>query len=81
LRVALERAEAEAARVDAELAEVSATLADPAVYADGARVRELVERHNVLRDRTDALRIERERLGEELSAAEAEPQPDALAAR
>jgi ATP-binding cassette subfamily F protein 3 len=77
LRTAL--ADADAASVDAEreLAGVTERLADPAVYADAAAVRDLVERHNALRDRVDALAHDRERLTAELEAAEAEPVPAA----
>jgi ATP-binding cassette, subfamily F, member 3 len=73
LRNALDRADAEAAEVDRELAEVTERLADPSIYADASGVRALVERHNWLRDRTDALTDERIRLAEELTQAEVEP--------
>jgi ATP-binding cassette subfamily F protein 3 len=72
LRAALERTDADAAATERELAELTERLADPGIYADATRVRELVERHNRLRDRTDALRAEGERLAVELAAAEGE---------
>jgi ATP-binding cassette subfamily F protein 3 len=73
LRDALRRAEQETTATDAELSEVTERLADPSIYADADLVRGLVERHNTLRDRTDALAAERERLFAELRTAEAEP--------
>jgi ATP-binding cassette subfamily F protein 3 len=73
LRDALRRAEQETTATDAELSEVTERLADPSIYADADLVRRLVERHNTLRDRTDALAAERERLSAELRTAEAEP--------
>ena len=73
LRTALTRAEREAAAADAELTELTERLADPGIYADADLVRGLVARHNELRDRTDALNRDRERLHAELAAAEAEP--------
>jgi ATP-binding cassette subfamily F protein 3 len=73
LRDALRRAEQETTATDAELSEVTERLADPSIYADADLVRGLVERHNTLRDRTDALAAERERLSAELHTAEAEP--------
>ena len=79
LRSALSRAEADAAATDRELDEVTQQLADPSIYADANLVRALVERHNHLRDRTDALAADRERLAADLAAAEAETGP--IAAR
>ena len=76
LRGALERVEADARRADADLAEASERLADPSVYADAALVRDLIERHNAARDRSESLAAEWTRLSAELEAAEAE---DALA--
>ncbi|HEU5325209.1 MAG TPA: ABC-F family ATP-binding cassette domain-containing protein [Candidatus Limnocylindria bacterium] len=73
LRESLRRAEHEAREADAELTALTERLADPSIYADADLVRSLVERHNALRDRTDALASERERLSAELSVAEAEP--------
>ncbi|HEX2884275.1 MAG TPA: ATP-binding cassette domain-containing protein [Candidatus Limnocylindria bacterium] len=73
LRAALDRARREATEADAELATITERLADPSVYADAAAVRELVERHNGLLDRTAELAAERDRLSGELAAAEAEP--------
>jgi ATP-binding cassette, subfamily F, member 3 len=72
LRAALERASAGSAEADAELATLVERLADPSVYADGALVRDLVDRHNHLRDRTVELAAERERLERELAEAEAD---------
>ncbi|HEX6140947.1 MAG TPA: ABC-F family ATP-binding cassette domain-containing protein, partial [Candidatus Limnocylindria bacterium] len=72
LRAALETATRQADEAQAEIEEVSVRLADPSVYADGGAVRELIARHNAARDRADALATERERLTEQLEAAEAE---------
>jgi ATP-binding cassette subfamily F protein 3 len=72
LRGAVANAEAEAAATERELAELTQRLADPSIYADATLVKELVERHNTLRDRTDALAAERERLTAQLAAAEGE---------
>jgi len=79
LRAALSRTESEAVAAERELAELTERLADPAIYADPAGVRTLVERHNELRDRTDALSDERQRLTNEL--ARAEETPGVVAAR
>ena len=73
LRAALSRTESEAVAAERELAELTERLADPAIYADPAGVRTLVERHNELRDRTDALSDERQRLTNELARAEEKP--------
>jgi ATP-binding cassette subfamily F protein 3 len=70
LRDRLERAERDLQRAQEEVTQASERLADPAIYADGAAVRELVERHNDALDRTARLTQERERLGEEVAAAE-----------
>ena len=78
LRASLSRAEADAAAADRELLELTERLADPSIYADATLVRQLVERHNQLRDRVAGLESERRRLAGELEAAEADP---ALAAR
>jgi ATP-binding cassette subfamily F protein 3 len=64
-------AEADAATAERDLAEVTERLADPSIYTDAALVRELVDRHNQLRDRTQQLAADRERLAAELDAAEA----------
>ncbi|MEP7081449.1 MAG: ABC-F family ATP-binding cassette domain-containing protein [Chloroflexota bacterium] len=72
LRDALARAEAEAADAEKELAALIERLADPAVYADGNLVRDLVDRHNDLRDRSELLAGERARLAAELADAEQE---------
>ena len=77
LRAALSKADAAAAAADRELADVSERLAEPGLYADAAAVRDLVERHNLLRDRVDALVRDRERLTAELAAAQAESVPAA----
>ena len=78
LRNALAAAGEELDAADRELEELTVRLADPAIYADAALVRRLVERHNTLRDHLERLRADRERLAAELAAAEADP---ALAAR
>jgi ATP-binding cassette subfamily F protein 3 len=71
LRAALQDADAASAAATEELDSISQRLADPATYADAAAVRDLVARHNELRDRADALAADRIRLAEELTAAEA----------
>ncbi|HEX7172109.1 MAG TPA: ABC-F family ATP-binding cassette domain-containing protein [Candidatus Limnocylindria bacterium] len=78
LRASLSDAEGESATAQRALAEITERLADPSVYADATLVRELVERHNQLRDRVDTLEADRHRLTDELAAAEADP---ALAGR
>jgi ATP-binding cassette subfamily F protein 3 len=75
LRAALERIENDLDRADAELAELVARLADPAVYADGERVRDLIARHNAARERSGALAPERDRIRAELDVAEAVEAP------
>jgi ATP-binding cassette subfamily F protein 3 len=77
LRAALSEADAAASDAARELDEVTARLADPSLYADAAAVRDLVDRHNALRDRVDALAKDRGRLTAELEAAQAEPVPAA----
>ncbi len=72
LRATLERVEREVRATETELAEISESLADPSVYADGARVRDLIERHNSATDRLQSLAAERERLASELEAADSE---------
>ncbi|HEX2767056.1 MAG TPA: ABC-F family ATP-binding cassette domain-containing protein [Candidatus Limnocylindria bacterium] len=72
LRTALADAEAAADAAERELADVTERLADPSLYADAAAVRELVERHNHLRDEVDRLAGERERLATELGTAESD---------
>ena len=67
----LATARAEAESVERELAELSERLADSSIYADGTLVRELVERHNTLRERSEPLAAEVERLAGELAEAEA----------
>jgi ATP-binding cassette subfamily F protein 3 len=78
LRASLAKAEADAAAADTELAELTERLADPSVYADATLVRQLVERHNALRDLVEARAADRQRLADELAAAEGDR---ALAAR
>jgi ATP-binding cassette, subfamily F, member 3 len=78
LRAALSRAEAEATEADRELLVLTERLADPSIYADAVLVRQLVARHNELRDRVAGLESDRRRLANELETAEADP---ALAAR
>ncbi|MDP9244843.1 MAG: ABC-F family ATP-binding cassette domain-containing protein, partial [Chloroflexota bacterium] len=75
LRTALERIENDLDRADAELTELVARLADPAVYADGDRVRDLIARHNAARERSGALVPERDRIRAELDVAEAVEAP------
>jgi ATP-binding cassette subfamily F protein 3 len=75
LRAAIERTTAESRAAEAELAGVGERLADPAVYTDGAAVRELIDRYNAATDRSSALGSELERLAAELEAAEAEESP------
>ena len=70
LRAALETVEADANAASSELATLTERLGDPATYADSTIVRDLVERHNELRDRIDRLAEERERLATELADAE-----------
>jgi ATP-binding cassette subfamily F protein 3 len=72
LRDALERVEREVKETDAEIAEMGARLADPATYADHHAFRELIDRHNVARDRADQLAADWARLSTDLEAAEAE---------
>jgi len=67
----LAAARAEAESVQRELAELSERLADPSLYTDGALVRELVERHNSLLDRSVPLGVEVERIAADLAEAEA----------
>jgi hypothetical protein len=57
---------------------VTERLADPSTYADAGRARDLVERHNALRDRADSLTAEREQLRSDLAAAEVDAAPAAL---
>ena len=71
LRSALERTETELAAAQSELTTLMERLADPAIYADGAAVRDLVDRHNDLRDRVDELSAERGRLEADLRDADA----------
>ena len=78
LRSSLAGVEADAAAAERELTEVTERLADPSIYADADLVRTLVGRHNQLRDRVEALETDRQRLIDELAAADADP---ALAAR
>jgi ATP-binding cassette subfamily F protein 3 len=75
LRRRLTDARAAHEATDRELAEVTERLADPTTYADAALARDLVERHNTLRDRLDDLGAERERLDAELAAAESDAAP------
>jgi ATP-binding cassette subfamily F protein 3 len=75
LRAAVDRTQAESRAAEAELADVGERLADPAVYADGGAVRELIDRYNAATDRSTALTAELARLAGELEAAEAEESP------
>jgi len=81
LRAAIATATAAATDADREIAELNERLADPAIYADGALVRRLVERHNELRDRSDELASERSRLDAELADAEGTTTGPPVAAR
>jgi ATP-binding cassette, subfamily F, member 3 len=72
LRARMASVESDAAAAATDLATLSERLSDPSTYADGALVRELVERHNDLRDRIDRLATERETLAAELEAAESD---------
>ena len=67
----LAAARAEAESVERELAELTERLADPSIYADATLVRDLVERHNTLLDRSAPVTAEVERLAAELGEAEA----------
>src|SRR5688572_7678394 len=73
LRSALAHAEAEAISTEKELGEVVERLADPAIYTDATLVKQLVERHNALRDRSESIGPEVRGLRAELAEAE-EPQ-------
>ena len=55
--------------IERELADVTERLADPSIYADASRVRQLVARHNELRDAQPLATAEAERLTAELVAA------------
>ena len=81
LRAAIATATAAATDADREIAALTERLADPAIYADGALVRRLVERHNELRDRSDELASERSRLDAELADAEGTTTGPPVAAR
>jgi len=72
LRARIASVETDAAAAATELSALSERLSDPSTYADGALVRDLVERHNDLRDRIDRLAAERESLAVELEAAESD---------
>jgi ATP-binding cassette subfamily F protein 3 len=71
LRARLDQAEREAVETDAELASLSDRLADPTTYADHVGARDLIVRHNRVRDRADALAAELAALRSQLEAAEA----------
>jgi ATP-binding cassette, subfamily F, member 3 len=81
LRAALERVTADAAEAAGEIVTLTERLADPAIYADGALVRDLVDRHNSLRDRGDELARERARLEVELAEADGAAAERPVAAR
>jgi len=72
LRDALARVEREIGDAQQELREVTDSLADASVYADGSRVRTLIERHNAALDCSQSLTTERERLQSELATADSE---------
>ncbi len=65
----LAAARADADSVERELAELSERLADPSIYTDATLVRELVDRHNTLRDRSEPAAREVARLTAELEEA------------
>jgi len=71
----LAAARAEAESVERELAELTERLADPSIYADATLVRELVERHNALLDRSAPVAGKVERLAAELAEAESGADP------
>jgi ATP-binding cassette subfamily F protein 3 len=71
LRRAVAKVEDELGRVEAEIAALQHQLADPAVYADGARVKELVAQHGAAKDRAQRLFERWERTQLELERAEA----------
>jgi ATP-binding cassette subfamily F protein 3 len=75
LRRTLTGVESDLAAAERELAGLTERLADPSTYADAARARDLVERHNGLRDRAAELTAERGRLADALAAAEADAAP------
>jgi ATP-binding cassette, subfamily F, member 3 len=72
LRDARERLADEARGASEEVARTSERLADPAVYANGDAVRELIERHNAARDRADRLEQELAEVTEQLARVEAD---------
>ena len=72
LRDTRDRLAREAQEAAEEVAATSERLADPAVYADGDAVRELIERHNAARDRADRLDRELAEATEQLARVEAE---------
>jgi ATP-binding cassette, subfamily F, member 3 len=71
LKRAVAQVERQLSTVEAEIAELTRTLADPDVYADGARVKELVARHGAAKDEAAALLQRWERTQLELEEAEA----------
>ncbi len=81
LRAALERVTADAAEAEGEIVTLTERLADPAIYSDAALVRDLVDRHNSMRDRGDELARERARLEVELEAADGAAAERPVAAR
>ena len=54
----------------AELEQLTERLADPSTYADHVAARDLIERHNTLRDRAEALAVERQQLDAQVAGAE-----------
>ena len=64
--------EAQVSSTVAELAGLSERLADPATYADHAAFRELIDHHNAVRDRADALGARWATLAADLERADAE---------
>jgi len=72
LRAELASLEMQVATTDAELAGLSERLADSATYADHAAFRELIDHHNAVRDRADALAARWATLAADLERADAE---------
>jgi ATP-binding cassette, subfamily F, member 3 len=71
LRRQVARLEEELGRVEGEIAALNRELADPDVYADGARVKDLVARHGDAKDRAQGLLDRWEAAQLELEQAEA----------
>ena len=74
LRTALDRLTAEEREASAEMEEANERLADPAVYANGDAVRDLIDRHNRARERADRLARELADVTDQLERIEADEQ-------